>query len=57
MDFFSQKFFLTKTTSIITRASRTTGAKGSNSLARNSRLQITDDRMERIILQISANNK
>ena len=40
-----------------TRASRTTGAKGSNSFARNNRLQITDNHMERIRLQVSAKNK
>ena len=40
-----------------TRASRTTGAKGSNSFARNNMLQITDDHMERIRLHVSANNK
>ena len=40
-----------------TRASRTTGAKGSNSFARNNRPQITNDHMERIRLQVSANNK
>ena len=40
-----------------TIASRTTEAKGSNSFARNNRLQITDDHMQRIRLQVSANNK
>ena len=40
-----------------TRASRTTGAKGSNFFAINNRLQITDDHMERIRLQVSADNK
>ena len=40
-----------------TRASRTTGAKGSNSIARNNRLQKTDDHTERIRLQVSTNNK
>ena len=43
--------------SIKTRASRTTGAKGSNSIARNSRLQKTDDHTERIRLQVSANKQ
>ena len=42
---------------IKTRASRTTEAKGSNSLAKNNRLQITDDHMETIRLQVSANDK
>ena len=41
----------------VTRASRTTGTKGSNFVARNNRLQITDDHMERIILQVSADKK
>ena len=41
----------------LTRASRTTRPKGSNSCARNNRLQITDDHMQRIRLQVSANNK
>ena len=36
-----------------TRASRTTGVKGSNFFARNSRLQITDDHMEDQIASIS----
>ena len=40
-----------------TRASRTTGAKGSNYFARNNRFRITDDHIERIRLQVSANNK
>ena len=40
-----------------TRANRTTGAKGSNFFGRNNRLQITDDHMERIRLQVSADNK
>ena len=43
--------------SLKTTASRTTGAKGCNSFARNNRLQVTDDHMERIRLQVSANNK
>ena len=38
---------------IKTRASRTTGAKGSNFFARNSRLQIADDHMEDQIASIS----
>ena len=40
-----------------TRASRNTGAKGSNFFAINNRLQITNDHMERIGLQVSAKNK
>ena len=40
-----------------TRASCTTGAKGSNSFARDEMLQITDDHMERIRLHVSANHK
>ena len=41
-----------------TIASRTTGAKGSNSSARNNRLLITDDHIwKEFRLQVSANNK
>ena len=42
---------------IKTRARRTTGAKGSNSFARNNKFWITDDHIKRIRLQVSANNK
>ena len=42
---------------VVTRASRTAGAKGSNSFARNNRCLITADHMDRIRLQVSANNK
>ena len=52
-----QAFFGLGSCDNVTRASRTTGAKGSNSFARNNRVRITDDHIERIRLQVSANNK
>ena len=51
------KFFRSLEIYLKTRASRTTGAKGSNCFARNNRFQIGEDHMERIRLQVSANNK
>ena len=54
---FSYIFFFSRSFRRKTRASRNTGPKGSNSFARNNRLQITDDHMKKLRLKVSANNK